>query len=416
MKREFMKAFYLLIQFVLFLFILVSDCTVKESKVETLSAVSPAPTSSPVIESNIFDQYLKSDFAPADGFDFPIGSPDGAGSYIDKSTGKRHNGWIVAARFADENGSGVNTGEDWKSSDGDAADLEQDVFATANGRVVFAENCGALAGNVVIIEHNFYENNEKRNIRSVYAHLQKIKVRSGNVVRRRQSIAGIGQNPEKPNQAQLHFALSRTADLPPACPASANGKDKAWVRKNYAPPTEFINAHRKLFVPQREATLILVDQKSYKMRLYKSGNLQGEYEVSFGQSKGTKRIQGDNKTPAGMYFTVQKYRGKFDGTYGGYYGGHWIKINYPNKYDAERGMSEGIINPGQAARIKANWSNRQLTLENTKLGGGIGFHGWIREWENSGTRHLSWGCVVMHIYDITRLFDELTPGTMVVIF
>jgi murein L,D-transpeptidase YafK len=152
------------------------------------------------------------------------------------------------------------------------------------------------------------------------------------------------------------------------------------------------------------------------MRLYKSGSLQGEYEVGFGQSKGVKRIQGDNKTPVGMYFVTQKHRGKFEGDYGENYGGHWIKINYPNKYDAERGMSEGIINGGQSAVINTKWSNRELTLENTKLGGGIGFHGWIREWNNDGTRHLSWGCVVMHIYDISRLFDEIEQGTMVVIF
>jgi hypothetical protein len=54
--------------------------------------------------------------------------------------------------------------------------------------------------------------------------------------------------------------------------------------------------------------------------------------------------------------------------------------------------------------------------KNTRLGGGIGFHGWIQEWENSGPRHLSWGCVVMHIYDIKRLYDQLPEGAMVVIF
>ena len=152
------------------------------------------------------------------------------------------------------------------------------------------------------------------------------------------------------------------------------------------------------------------------MRLYKSGNLEGEYEVGFGQSKGAKQVQGDNKTPVGMYFVIQKHRGKFEGDYGEYYGGHWIKINYPNRYDAERGITDGILNDEQAVTINARWSKREPTLENTKLGGGIGFHGWIREWDNEGSRHLSWGCVVMHIYDISRLFDEIPPGAMVVIF
>ena len=151
------------------------------------------------------------------------------------------------------------------------------------------------------------------------------------------------------------------------------------------------------------------------MRLYKSGKLQGEYDVSFGQEKGQKKIQGDNKTPKGMYFIIQKHRGKFDGAYGEYYGGHWIKMNYPNRYDAARGRSEGLISPSQEATISSRWMNKQATLENTKLGGGIGFHGWIKEWNNDGPRHLSWGCIVMHIFDISKIFDEMNEGAMVVI-
>jgi hypothetical protein len=103
-------------------------------------------------------------------------------------------------------------------------------------------------------------------------------------------------------------------------------------------------------------------------------------------------------------------------TNGDYYGGYWIKVNYPNRYDAAWGRDEKIITPEQETSISKNWAERAPTLENTKLGGGIGFHGWIKEWENDGPRHLSWGCVVMHLSDISKLFDQIPPGTMVVIF
>jgi hypothetical protein len=33
-----------------------------------------------------------------------------------------------------------------------------------------------------------------------------------------------------------------------------------------------------------------------------------------------------------------------------------------------------------------------------------------------GDKHLSFGCVVMHLYDISKLYDEIDAGTMVVIF
>jgi lipoprotein-anchoring transpeptidase ErfK/SrfK len=94
----------------------------------------------------------------------------------------------------------------------------------------------------------------------------------------------------------------------------------------------------------------------------------------------------------------------------------WIKFNYPNKYDAEWGKSNKIVTPEQELKIGGNWEKRAPTPENTGLGGGIGFHGWIEEWDNNGPRHLSWGCVVMHIYDIRRLYDRIPEGAMVVIF
>jgi hypothetical protein len=49
-------------------------------------------------------------------------------------------------------------------------------------------------------------------------------------------------------------------------------------------------------------------------------------------------------------------------------------------------------------------------------GGGIGFHGWAREWEDDGPRHLSWGCVVLHLKDISNFYERLPEGAMVVIF
>ncbi len=367
-------------------------------------------------EENIFDRFLQADFEPADGFDFPIGDADAKGSYTDKATGKSYTGWSIATNFAEKYELGIHPGEDWNGAGGGNTDLGQNVYAVANGRVAFADHCGKLWGNVVILEHIFYENNQRKKIRSLYAHLNEIKVKKGEKIKRRQIIATIGQDPDKTFLAHLHLELRWNESLPPTYWASSDGKDVNWVRENYAAPTDFINSHRKLFVPQKEKTLVLVDQKSYKMRLYKNGEKSGEYDVSFGQSKGAKQIEGDNKTPIGMYFVIEKHRGKFDGEYGAYYGGHWIKVNYPNKYDAVRGLNDKLIDQTQAQTITANWNERKPTPQNTKLGSGIGFHGWIREWENEGPRHLSWGCVVMHIYDIKNVFDKINEGAMVVIF
>jgi hypothetical protein len=116
-----------------------------------------------------------------------------------------------------------------------------------------------------------------------------------------------------------------------------------------------------------------------------------------------------------MYFVISKHRGKFDGPYAPYYGGYWIKLNYPNSFDATRGRSEGLITSEQESLIKSRWEARTPTVENSRLGGGIGLHGWIKEWDDTGPRHLSAGCVVLHLYDITKLYDKINEGAMVVI-
>lgn len=359
---------------------------------------------------------MNSDIPVADGFDFSVGDANGRGSYKDLTTGTQYTGWYIATQYNESYSLGIHTGEDWNGNGGGNTDLGQDVHAVANGRVKFAENCGRLWGNVVVLEHRYYENHETRKIISLYAHLNEIKVKSGDVVKRRQVIATIGQDPDKSFQAHLHLELRWDETLAPTYWPSSNGKDHAWIDQHYTAPNKFISSHRTLLVPQSEPTLALVDQETYKARIYSRGVLHDEYDVSFGQSKGPKMQEGDNKTPKGMYFVVQKHRGQFDGPYAAYYGGHWIKINYPNSYDADRAVAQRMISAQQRNEISSAWQNRALTLQNTKLGGGIGFHGWIKEWDNNGPRHLSWGCVVVHLKDIGKLYDELSEGAMVVIF
>src|SRR5262245_35485027 len=58
-------------------------------------------------QGNPFDNFLRAEITPADGFDFPFGDPDGKGSYTDKATGKTHNGWYIATRFTEKYSMGI---------------------------------------------------------------------------------------------------------------------------------------------------------------------------------------------------------------------------------------------------------------------------------------------------------------------
>ena len=385
--------------------------------IPSCSSFSPkSQTTKPIAAQDTFAPYLDSDVPAADGFDFAVGDPNGKGPYQDLATGTTYNGWYIATQFNEDYSLGIHTGEDWNGAGGGNTDLGQDVHAVANGLVTFAQNCGRLWGNVIILEHRYYENHEARTILSLYAHLNEIKVAAGEKIDRRQVIATIGQDPDKTFQAHLHLEFRWDRSLPATYWPSSNGKSHDWLNEHYIAPTKFISNHRTLPVPGKEQMLVLVDQQNYEARLYERGVMREQFDISLGQGRGQKESEGDNKTPKGMYFVVQKHQGHFDGPYAAYYGGHWIKINYPNQYDAERGLAQGIISKSQRDQITASWQKRELTLQNTGLGSGIGFHGWNKEWTNDGPRHLSWGCVVMHLKDIAKFYDEVPEGTMVIIF
>jgi hypothetical protein len=164
-----------------------------------------------------------------------------------------------------------------------------------------------------------------------------------------------------------------------------------------------------------ERQLLVVDSEHYQLAVFERGKLERVVEIGLGQGRGPKEELRDLKTPRGTYFIIDKQRGSFGGRWGEYYGGFWIKMNYPGPDDAARGLERGWIDEAMAARIREAWRARKLTPQNTRLGGGVGFHGWAGEWDGSGGAHLSFGCVVLHNADMEALFDRIQVGAMVVL-
>ncbi|MEW5855635.1 MAG: L,D-transpeptidase family protein, partial [Myxococcota bacterium] len=300
---------------------------------------------------------------------------------------------------------------------GGDTDFGQPVHVVATGRVVEAGQQPDPWGGVIVVEHTYYENHHRKRIRSVYVHLSRVDVKVGDVVKRRQRIGAIGKDPGGTYPAHLHLELRHDDTLESTFWPSSAGWDEERIRQAYVDPSAFIRAHRTLFVPQDEPVLVLVDQATYRVRVYEKGAKVLERGVAFGQATGTKERLGDLRTPAGMYFVVDKSTGPFSGDYADFYGGHWIKLNYPNAYDADRGLAEGIVDEKTRNAIARQWRTRKLTQQRTRLGGGIGFHGWISTWDaGPGAAHLSWGCVVMQPTEIPDLYERVSEGTMVVVF
>lgn len=261
--------------------------------------------------------------------------------------------------------------------------------ALAHGRVAEV----GPRGRSVVLEHLYYENHALLRARSEYSGLAGVTLARGALVTRGQVL---GRVAGRHAAVALHAGRRLTAEE----------------------ARRFTAARARLPLPAEEPVLLLISHEHFELRLYEKGQERVRLEAGFGQAAGAKEVRGDNRTPRGMYFVVQKLRGDIPGPYSAYYGGHWLRVNYPNPWDADRGVARGFITPEVRARIARAWEARQATDASTRLGSGIGLHGWApSDWTlaESGGR-LTWGCVTLHNPDVAALYDKVPQGTMVVLF
>lgn len=164
-------------------------------------------------------------------------------------------------------------------------------------------------------------------------------------------------------------------------------------------------------------TILVAWKNQYRMRLYHKGKPVKTYIIGLGQEPiGHKQMQGDNRTPEGDYKIIQKSRGPFAGDYSQYLGVAWMRINYPNNADAINGFNKKRITEAQKnAIITANNSGKEPP-KNTKLGGGIGIHGWWGEWPGNDQQNLTWGCISVQNTELDDLYKRVNVGTRIVIF
>lgn len=198
------------------------------------------------------------------------------------------------------------------------------------------------------------------------------------------------------------------AFVAPGTPLTLGGK----VLVDGLTPHEWARRRPCLWAPRTEPVLLVVDVEGHQATRFERGVRTHTWEVGRGQAEGRKEKRGDLKTPRGLYFVTSRSTGPFSGDFAAYYGGHWVKLNYPNSFDA----TLGGLSAQAAHDIGTVWWRRALTPQGTALGGGIGFHGWIAPWRGDVEGYgLSWGCVVAHPEDIAELYARLPVGAAVVL-
>jgi murein DD-endopeptidase MepM/ murein hydrolase activator NlpD len=368
---------------------------------EPATPVVPAPAPAPAhleLAKKLLDPGL------ADGFDFPAGGPEGTAPYIAQTTRRKYSSWKVTFRPGEtEADSGqCHTGEAWNGSGGGATDAGQPVFAVATGMVRDVKE--TPRGPAVIIEHRFLENGALRTVWSISAGLADVNLKAGDPVKRRQQIGTIA-NPGAGATVQLYLEI-RTQWPPPEEADSVAGCES---------PSEFIRAHRKLTVPAKEKSIIIASKKDYRLLFCRDGKVVEDLPMALSQKPlGAKIEDGDNRTPEGEYRIIQKAGGPFDGEFGKFLGTRWMRINYPNTYDARAALDAGRIGKGECEAIIAANAAGKMPPADSKLGGGIGIHGWASDWPD-GPQNLTWGCLSLREADLKKLYSLAVKGTVVII-
>lgn len=159
----------------------------------------------------------------ANGFDMPVGKPDGANYYVYRG-------------FAPHG----HLGEDWNGKGGGNTDIGDPVYSVADGVVVYSDDYRKGWGNVVIVRHAYLdEAGRVALVDSLYGHLDRRTVRLYQLVKRGDQVGTIGTAHGR-YWAHLHFEMRKNIRI--GLNRSAFARDYS----NYFSPRHFIATRRKL--------------------------------------------------------------------------------------------------------------------------------------------------------------------------
>jgi murein L,D-transpeptidase YafK len=157
------------------------------------------------------------------------------------------------------------------------------------------------------------------------------------------------------------------------------------------------NSSHKRFFHHRisgEVSVVIL-KESYELKVYDQDGWYATYPVVFGsKSLDDKMMEGDRKTPEGVYHIASKRpHEKWD---------KMMLIDFPTQTDLEKFKER---------------KDKGLIPRNAKIGGGIAIHGTWPHDDMAVDLYQNWtnGCIALKNEDIDELYDLLPIGAQVVI-
>lgn len=121
---------------------------------------------------------------------------------------------------------------------------------------------------------------------------------------------------------------------------------------------------------------------------------------------GDKVKQGDGGTPEGRFFLCEMIREPRQAKYGA----RSMRLSYPNREDARRGLTDRLITKAQYLSILKALNAGRMPPQNTTLGGSIRIHG------GGSARHWTLGCIGLDDGHAKEVFDLVIRGTRVEVY
>lgn len=161
----------------------------------------------------------------------------------------------------------------------------------------------------------------------------------------------------------------------------------------------YIETYPQNIETQQTNKKIVICKQQHLLEIYLNDQKLKSYTISLGDFLGDKEKEGDNKTPEGTYYIVQKNPdSKFHKA---------LLLNYPAIEDAKRGESEGVINQYESNAIKHAEENCQLPPQTTALGSYIEIHGGRDQRES---QDWTWGCIALKNAEMDEIYAFAEQG------